>query len=327
MTGSVASSSESEDESTTGADFRTGTLFGRDVEDAWEEWAFDAVDFSGADDFNVAGRLMALDAAIFTEADDLEEGADLTEAIDFEGALHLVAAAGFVKAGTRWRCFATGAASSSDNDDSDSEVLSTIRFLPLDTARAAGRRLMSVEVAREETGARDLVSEGDASVTDDCLTGVGGGSVACENDLTSLLMSYSNLSFFQNSSGRRETRPPRVTERLAIESTGPSVSSAIIITSGCFKIERRFFFLRATWAGRASAFLDLDVEADVAREETATLLAGPLLDPLELREETDEALNLLPALTLALDTDDFVLLVAERDFCFKETGALRRGGG
>ena len=98
LTGNVTSSSESEDESTTGADFRTGTLFGRDLEDAWEERAFDAVDFNGADDFTVAGRLTALDAAIFTEADDFEEGADLTEAIDFEGALNLVAAADFVKA-------------------------------------------------------------------------------------------------------------------------------------------------------------------------------------------------------------------------------------
>ena len=71
-----------------------------------------------------------------------------------------------------------GAESSSDDDGSDSELLSIILFLLPETVRAAAAgacwRLEAGGAARAGAEACDLESEADASEKEGCLTGVGG---------------------------------------------------------------------------------------------------------------------------------------------------------
>lgn len=139
-------------------------------------------------------------------------------------------------------------------------------------------------------------------------------------------MSYSNRSFFQNSSGRRETRPREVTERFAMESTGPSVSSASTITSGCFRIESLFFFLGGALALEASV-LELGYEDAEARAEGLALMEGPLEEAAEEREDADDGLNLPSDLTLVFDAEALAGAFAARGFGLEDAATFRRGGG
>lgn len=139
-------------------------------------------------------------------------------------------------------------------------------------------------------------------------------------------MSYSNRSFFQNSSGRRDTRPREVTERFAMESTGPSVSSASTMTSGCFRIESLFFFLGSTLALEASV-LELGYEDAAARAEGLALMEGPLEEAAEEREDADDGLNLPSDLTFVLDAEALAGGFAARGFGLEDAAAFRRGGG